>query len=152
MPDIRLIFLMRNPIDRAWSHALMTLVTQPNRDFRDISPKKFIDHFQSNASISRGDYETILDRWLSIFDSRQLFLGYFDDITLRPVDLLRDVFRHLGLREDVDWTSFPTDQVILPGPGIPMPPEYREILRNIYLPHMWKLRKRLGNRINTWLT
>ena len=26
MPDLKLIFLMRNPVDRAWSHALMDLV------------------------------------------------------------------------------------------------------------------------------
>lgn len=30
MPDVRLIFLMRNPIDRAWSQALMNLVKLPN--------------------------------------------------------------------------------------------------------------------------
>jgi hypothetical protein len=151
MPDVRLIFLMRNPIERAWSHALMTLVTHAKHDYSEIPHRKFIEHFQSDASLQRSDYEMILDNWLSVFDSRQLFIGYFEDIALRPVELLQDVCRHVGLREDVDWSTFPTDQKILPGPGIPMPQEYRDILRNIYLPYIWQLRKRLGSRINGWL-
>jgi hypothetical protein len=30
MPEVRLIFLMRDPIERAWSHAVMDLVQRPN--------------------------------------------------------------------------------------------------------------------------
>jgi hypothetical protein len=151
MPSVRLIFLMRNPIERAWSHAVMTLVTQSARRFEDVSPAEFLDHFRSDANQSRGDYEAILDRWTSVFPRQQIMLGYFEDITLRPIGLLRDVCRHIGLRDDLDFEQFPYRQKVYAGPGLALPPQYAQFLRVLYSPKIDRLKKRLGARAWGWL-
>lgn len=60
-PKLRLVLLLRNPIDRAWSQAVMNLVTLSGRPYEDVSPTEFLEHFRSPRSVLRGDYRSIID-------------------------------------------------------------------------------------------
>jgi hypothetical protein len=151
MPDVRLIFLMRNPIERAWSHAVMILVTQAGKSYEQITPAEFYEHFTSDANQLRGDYETIIDSWLSVFPAEQLLLGFFEEIIHQPVELLKAVCRHVGLREDVDWSGFPYRQRVYAGPGIAMPIEYERFLTSLHKERILRLSKRFGPRFGKWL-
>jgi len=151
MPDLRLIFLMRNPIDRAWSHALMSLTWQINRPYESVAENEFLAHFHSDASLMRGDYETILDNWLAEFPPDRLFTGFFDDISRRPRQLLDGVFAHLGLSVNVDWQNFPVEQVTYKGSGHPLPPKFKEALAGIYMPKILALHRRFGSPVDCWL-
>ena len=151
LPHLRLIFLMRNPIDRAWSHALMSLSWQVNRPFADIPEAEFLEHFRSPASRLRGDYETILDHWLAEFPPDRLFTGFFDDISLRPRELLQSVFRHLNLAPIADWSPFPVERISYRGSGHSLPEKYRAVLTDIYHPTLRNLHRRFGFPCDRWL-
>jgi len=150
MPDVRLIFLMRNPIDRAFSQALMNLVNFPNRAFKEVGESEFYSHFKAKRSVKRGNYLTILDNWLSVFPHEQLYIGFFEDITDCPQKLLGEVFAHIGVSQEVDWSSFPYRRVINKNPGIPMPKKYRDLLKEIYCQDIENLYARFGDRVATW--
>lgn len=151
MPDIRLIFMMRNPIERAWSHAMMTLCWKVNRQPEQVSEAEYLEHFRGDASIGRGDYEAVLGRWLACFDRSQLFLGYFEQIASDPRALLRAVFTHLGVTADVDWSLFPLREVFYRGNGAPLPEHYRQILLEMYEPRLRRLRKVYDIAVEPWL-
>lgn len=151
IPDVRLIFLIRNPIDRAWSQAFMNLVKLPNRQFEKVYESEFYAHFKAERSVRRGDYLTILNNWLSIFPREQMYIGFFENIANRPKDLLSKVFAHMGVSNDVDWTSFPYNKVIYKGPGIPIPQKYREFLAKMYCLEIESLHERFGGPIEAWL-
>ncbi|HTW95075.1 MAG TPA: hypothetical protein VMD30_09795, partial [Tepidisphaeraceae bacterium] len=125
---------------------------QVNRPYETVSENEFIDHFHSPASLMRGDYETIIDNWLSVFPSNRLFIGFFDDIATRPRELLTAVFGHLGLAENVDWTHFPLEKVIYKGSDHPLPPKFRQILSQIYAPKIERLQHRFSGPCQRWLT
>jgi hypothetical protein len=150
MPDVRLIFIMRNPIDRAWSQALMNLVRLPNRKFEEVDESEFYAHFRADRSVKRGDYQTILNNWLSVFSREQLYIGFFEDISNRPQKLLDEVFDYIGVSQDVDWNSFPYTQVINKNPDHPMQKKYRDILREIYWRDIEVLYERFGGPIAGW--
>jgi hypothetical protein len=61
-PRLRLIYLIRNPIERAWSAALMAL-QRAEMTIDEASDAWFSDHFHSAGSRQRGDYETCLRTW-----------------------------------------------------------------------------------------
>ena len=63
MPQLKVVFIMRNPVDRALSHALMDLVKQPTRSYNDFSEAAFINHFKSERWRSGGHYPQIIDNW-----------------------------------------------------------------------------------------
>ena len=142
MPKIKLIFLIRNPIDRAWSHAYMTLVSLKQRKYEDVKESEFYQHFQSKESLERGDYITILDNWLSVFPPSQLYIGFFEQITDSPKQIMTDIFNHLEVSTDVNWNNFSIQSRILPPRTAnkdmshinhsritpPMPSEYRDFL------------------------
>ncbi|MFN3650814.1 MAG: sulfotransferase [Armatimonadota bacterium] len=150
MPDLRLLFLMRNPVDRAWSQAMMTLVSKPGRPFESVKEAELLEFFRSPACRLRGNYLRTLRIWESTFPKDQLYVGFYEDIKQRPQELLREVFRHVGVREEVDWDSMPYREVIHRGAGIPMPPRIREALGALYAPEIERLYQRFGDRVAGW--
>lgn len=150
MPDVRLIFLMRNPIDRAWAAALMNLVSRKKRTYEDVKESEFFAHFTSAGSVMRGDYLTTLDNWLGVFPRKRLLIGLFEDIANRPRELLKAIFAHLGISIDVNWDAFPYGEVIHKGAGVPLPDKYRDFLREMYCKEIEKLYERLGDPVAAW--
>ncbi len=112
IPEARLLLLVRHPIERAWSHAVMKLARETGRDVSEVPDTEYLDHFRSPYSMERGDYLDMIDRWTQVFPADQLWVGSFNCITDKPRQLLIDVFRHLGVRDDVNWEHFPYAQVI----------------------------------------
>jgi hypothetical protein len=158
MPDVRLLFLMRNPVERAWSHAVMNVATKTQRSVDDVPEAEFYAHFTGDSSTRRGDYLRMLDNWLGVFPEEQLFVGFFDDLASRPRELLCALFDHLGVSSAVDWTRFPYAQVIHArgrriGPGSTVsrvPDPYREFLRQMYADDIAALHERFGSRVAGW--
>ena len=150
MPDLRLIYIMRNPIDRDWSHACMNLVTLPKKNLEDIRKDEFVAHFGSHRSRARGDYEQCIDRWLSSFSEDQLLIEFFDDIAKQPQQLLERVFDHLHVTRSVDWTRFPIGEKIFSGNTTPIPKELREILAEMYANDIDALYQRFGKKVAAW--
>jgi Sulfotransferase domain len=151
LPRLKLIFLMRNPIDRAWSQALMNLVTQPQRPYEDVAESEFLAHFHSERSRLRGDYETILDNWISEFGRGPIFVGLYEDLVGRPRWLLTEIFGHLGLSTDVDWPAFPMDRTFFKGPDAVLPSPMRRELLKIHREPIKRLGARFGAPAERWL-
>ena len=151
LPHIKLILLLRNPIERAWSHALMALVLNTNRRYADVPEQEFYAHFRSERSRKRGNYPHILDNWLSTYPREQLQISFFEDLKQRPQELLKDVFQHIGVTQDVDWEIFPYEKEINKGAGIPMPAKYRTFLKEMYYKTICVLFERYGYPISEWL-
>jgi len=150
LPDAKLIFLMRNPVDRAWSHAQMSLLNRAGRKIDEVSDERVMFQFKRRGAMLRGHYTTILDNWLSVYPKEQLYVGLFDDVVRQPEKLLTEVFTHLGVRTDVDWDAFPMRQVVHKGVGRPMPERFRAHLEEVYAPEIERLYERFGERVAHW--
>lgn len=150
MPDTRIIFMVRNPVERAWSHALMNLVQRRGMRYEDVPDAEFTRHFTSRRSRLRSDYLAILDRWRAVFPDDQIFVGFFEDIVQAPTALLRRVFEHLGISPDVDYGEFPCRKVINRGLGIAIPEAHRRTLEQVYAADIEHMRRRFGDRVAAW--
>ena len=95
-PEIRIFMSLRNPVERAWSAALMGLARAEMR-YEEASDQWFIDHFHSAASLARGDYLTSLKRWWSLFPREQLLIIFYDDILCNPCYILSSLATHFGI-------------------------------------------------------
>jgi len=144
-PRIRLIFLIRNPIERAWSSALMALTrAEMMRD--EASDQWFIDHFHSAGSLARGDYAATLRAWRSVFPSEQLHIELYDSIVHEPRALLSRVAQHIGVNP-APFEALPDDIIrekVFSGPGNPLPNTLRQVLESIYRPRINALSVYLG--------
>ncbi len=149
-PNLRLIYLLRNPIDRAWSAARMALIRaelQPG----EASDQWFIDHFQSLGSQSRGDYEACIRTWRQVFPEQQLKIIYYDDICRAPGAVLQSCCRHLAIS--------PLPQDLLPlasqrhfaGPPVILRDSLNSVLRNLYREKIQSLESYLDTDLSHWL-
>lgn len=150
LPDVKLVLILRNPIDRAWSHAVMDLADTKQRRVEDVPEWEFFAHFASPSARRNGSYVSILDRWLSVFPASALHVVFFESIRERPRELLTGILEHIGARTDVDWSTFPYSDQIKPGLSAPLPDAFREHLRALYADEIRGVADRLGGPAEAW--
>lgn len=148
-PNLKLVYVLRNPIERAWSSAKMALARAEMKT-SEASDQWFIDHFRSGGSMARGDYEQCIRNWLSYYPRRQMLICLFDHLQSDPEGLLRRCFDHLGADQDkYDWSSdlrkrvFPTTERALPH-------QLRSELQTIYRSKIESLAEYLQTDLTTW--
>jgi hypothetical protein len=95
-PELRLIYLVRNPLERAWSGAMMAL-KRSELKIGEASDQWFIDHFRSQGSLRRGDYQSCIHNWQSVFGKRALLILKYEDIAINPHTVLEGISNHIGV-------------------------------------------------------
>ncbi len=126
VPQARLIALLRNPVDRAYSHYQM-VATRGSRETRTFEEAvkaeetrlgaerdKMLDNerydsfeHQRFSYLSRGIYADQLMRWSKFFDREQMLILKSEDFFARPQHALQQVFGFLGLPEwEPDTSEF----------------------------------------------
>lgn len=110
IPNVKLIAVLRNPIDRAYSaymHAVRD--NRESLDFIDalkIEEKRISDNWEYLWHYSKiGYYSEQLQRYFSEFDQEQLRFYLFEDLNENPESLLRSIFHFL----DVDQEFMPAE-------------------------------------------
>jgi Sulfotransferase domain len=107
MPDARLLFIARDPVDRAWS------AYRRARPEGEVATVAHVGGFLKRSRDRRlpgldggsenGRYAASLANWLQRFPREQLLVLPFDRIALDPAGMLSDVLVHIG----VDPARFP---------------------------------------------
>lgn len=152
-PNLRLIYLIRNPIDRAWSAALMAL-QRAQMTIEEASDTWFSDHFHSAASLKRGDYYTCLTTWHAVFPKQQLQVFRFEQIINEPEALLNACFLHLGVPplDPEQLRRQGCHQPAFTGLGYPLRPSLKHMLKDLYKEKITKLSDYLETDLSGWLT
>ena len=154
LPDVRILLLMRNPMDRAWSHARMLVPKLLGKPLADVSEAEFISYLSHPAAQLRGRYLNTLDTWEAHFPPEQLFTGFFDDIASQPEQLLLSIYAFLEL--DSSPENLPPDirkPVNVGNRRVPraVPPAIRDLLAEIYRSDIEALQSRFGGVTENWL-
>jgi hypothetical protein len=149
-PDLRLIYLIRNPMERAWSAARMAL-GRAEMHHDEASDQWFIDHFQSKGSLARGDYETCIRRWRSVFDPNQLLIVRYESICTNPVGTATICLSHV-MHRDFFFTqnNVNLERKIFEGDGVPLRDSLRVPLMAIYAGRMASLSEYLNQDFSDW--
>jgi len=150
IPGLRVIYLLRDPVDRAWSHALMYYVKHQGLRYQEVSDEQWRTYFRLWGCRGRGTYVRTIGRWASAFPPGQVAVGFYDDIGSRPEAFLTRVFRFLGVAEEVDWGDFPLRERINPGQRFPLPERLRDDLRGVYAEELDHLHHWFGERVAGW--
>lgn len=148
--DTPLIYLLRNPIERAWSAARMAVLRAEMR-YPEASDQWFIDHFQSAGSLQRGDYARCLENWLSVYPRERLLIGRYEQVFRNPVAFSNQLLMHIGLQTFFTEADHPSlSQPVFETPGYPLRPALREFLHELYAPRIDALSQLLGEDFSAW--
>jgi len=148
-PELKLIYIIRNPIERAWSSAKMAL-SRAEMQIEEASDQWFIDHFRSRGSMMRGDYEACLHNWLRFYREDQILTCLFDSLASEPHSVLSRCFAHLGVTAgDYPLPADLTERIFSTTPE-PLPHNLRGVLSEIYAPRIESLQSFLGLDLSHW--
>ena len=123
VPDLKLIYLMREPISRAWSHARHNCREREavfkghSGSLDEVSEEKWIECVTDDWNRLSGDYLGQLQRWLSVFPREQVYLGFFEEIVHSPRRLLREMLEFL----EIDPSFADSENVILERVNVGIP-------------------------------
>ena len=105
IPEVKLIAILRQPADRAFS-AFMHVTRdgrEPVADFAEalqLEEERIaknwgpIWHYRNV-----GYYSRQIERYYALFDREQIRVYLYDDFSVRPIDVLQDIFRFLDVED-----------------------------------------------------
>ena len=103
LPDVRLVAILRNPIEQAFSHFLYAKrqMLEPVGDFTtalSLEQQRYDDGWQPIFHYSRFPrYFEQVSRYYDCFAADQIKLFLYEDFAEHPRDVLADVFRFIGV-------------------------------------------------------
>ncbi len=133
-PDIKIVLMVRDPVQRAWSHAKKDLVRDSqNKSGVDPSIEDFQQFFSSAYQLGCGRYSEMIDNWNQCLPSGSLFVGNYRDISDRPAYLVQNILDHLGVTAPLpDYVSNRLDQPVNPTQGLAIPEELNDYLEALF--------------------
>lgn len=144
-PRLRIFFLLRDPIERAWSSARMALA-RAEMEPDEASDAWYLDHFRSRGSRARGDYAATLSRWLAAFPEGALLAIRHERIAAEPEVVAREACAHLGLdpapllAHGNSWLR----ARVRPGGSAELRPALRAALEDLYAEPLRRLHEEHG--------
>ncbi len=136
-PKIKAILLVRDPIDRLWSHVRMAA----QNGYGEANLEFLKNDYVWRVYQGRSNYPEMLRRWRSMLGSEQVIVLNYDLIAAAPALLLKAACEGLGLMFDARFFPNATS-TIGPGKRAEMPEDIYEMakgrMRYIY-DALWKV-------------
>lgn len=167
MPEVKIIYILRNPIHRAWSAVRGAIRHQVRklRISRDEQDRQMMETFSSPQKLEqafhqitnweahqlRGDYVRTLNNWGHCFPENRFFVGFFEQITQDPEGLLSSVFEFLGVDSSRAHITQVAYEKINPTPMREIPPALEHILAERYYPQIKVLSEIFKGHATDWL-
>lgn len=160
-PNLRLIVILRDPVERAVSHYYMekergyehyslwlALLLEPIRQWRCHKPRADRSAVRINTYRQRGLYSRQLRNICQHFNSRQVLLLHSDDLLHNHRSVLQKVFEFLEVADDS--TILPEEVFVGDSPKIPHR-IVRFLLKLSFSLEYLRLRKILPFSIRSWV-
>ncbi len=133
-PNTKIILMLRNPIERDFSHVRMILRNQGAIENVDINKgedqdARILSILKNDVVWQRSEYENIISRWRGHIGEGDLFVALFDRISSEPYELMNEICDFLGVHYDEDL--FPElSQVVHKGIDIKMSERVQKFLED----------------------
>ncbi|NEP09405.1 MAG: tetratricopeptide repeat protein [Symploca sp. SIO2C1] len=155
-PHMKLIVVLRNPVDRALSHYYMC--TRQSRDKRslekailsgikDVNNKSYLNLFNNckiSSYLKRSQYIENLSRWMELFSKEQFLIIKSEDLFAEPATIINQVFNFLGVEpyelqvySNKTKNSYP-----------PISPSMRQTLNDYFRPFNQQLEEYLDRKFD----
>lgn len=122
LPEVKLIWSFRNPIDRAYSNywhmvkrgrEIRSFEAALKREYKILDRMK-LETRTAQCYVMRSDYANQIRRFLEHFDQNQMHYLLFEDLVSSPIDTLQGVMDFLGVEKVVAEPDLHTHKTRLP--------------------------------------
>lgn len=154
MPNLRTVLVLRNPVDRTWSHAKLDFYHWSGRDLNDVSLIALMRYASRRRSRWLNDYARAIRSWSSV-EPDSLLVERFESVAEEPQELLKRVLTHIG----ADPSGLP-DHAEIGRKVVPEGDRRQELdipeplswyIASLSLPDVRELNSLLDGRVTDWV-
>lgn len=149
-PHLKIIYTLRNPMDRAWSAAKMVLQSK-GLSVEQVSPEWFTEEVMRQDSLARGDYESCIRNWRRFYPQECMLILRFEDLVESPRTYLARCLDHLGVDQLPALNSARLREPVNKGLPGDMPAAVRSALMEFYRGKIQSLGDYLNQDMSKWL-
>lgn len=131
-PDIKIILMVRDPVKRAWSHAKKDLMRYSERKFEDVPEEEFVNFFKTDYQMECANYSGHIQKWRSFLKPENFYVGFHDDVSNKPEEMLLEVFSFLGVSPDAKYISDSVRKRVNPTDKTSIPGHYKRLLEDLF--------------------
>jgi Sulfotransferase family len=95
-PDLKVVFLARDPVERAWSQLSMGVQLGMINKFDATDPEDVVCNLRKPGVLVRSYPSRIVARWKRYVRRENFRVYFFDDLKENPAELRQSVLRFLG--------------------------------------------------------
>lgn len=160
LPDVKLIFLLREPVARAYSNwswsrknGLETLtfaeaILLEGKRISPFGPDR--EHVRPFDYMLRGRYGTFAERWINVFGRERIAFMLFEDALLKPEAFASRVQLFIGV-EPISWDLLRTGRINATEPDANgLDPGLEHELRERIAPEVLRFSSITGLDVSTW--
>jgi len=96
-PNLKVIFLARDPVERVWSHLSMEVHYRQIEPFDATDINEVNRHLFRRGMLLRSYPSAVVARWKRYVDPGRFRVYFFDDLQSDPTELRRSILRFLGV-------------------------------------------------------
>ena len=151
-PAMRLVLVVRHPVERAWSHVEMGMARNRRKEVSEVAEADLLRQIETPGVLDRSRFSVILGNWLQVFPANQLHIEIFEQIEREPKELLTRVLTHIG----ADPARMPWDRLALgrrlnANAGREIPARCHDRLRELLAGELTALREMLPRpEVRNW--
>ena len=133
LPNLKIIILLRNPIDRAWSKAKMNLCQHQGKKKNTVKEEAFYNHFDK-AYKQLPSYVSLIENWYKYFEPQSVYIGYYDKLVEQPSILFDEICNFLEIKPSLLPISYRNklSEKVNKGLDIDIPNQYLVYLSKMY--------------------
>jgi hypothetical protein len=150
--DIRIVFLMRNPVDRDFSYAKLKLHMRTN-ETKALPINSYLQLLQKRNVQKKNRYLRTIKRWSEVFGREAIHLEFYDCIVTEPAAVLARVATHIGI--SAEPKLFAKTSVQRFGQGRPafnvVPQELKKTLAEMHIEELAELALKFPDPCARWL-
>lgn len=142
-PKAKIIYLLRDPVARAWSSMAMHYRKDGDDSVGEHGDDTVFAKLKTPKSRGHWAYEQNIEAWTAHYPPDQIYFGFFDRIAENPDAYLRDILTFLG----VEGHFSPHDPAsrVNAGKGETMSQAMRYRLSLLLIPEIESMHRRFGN-------
>lgn len=135
-PHLKIIVMLRDPVERAWSHASHYFVNNKEISFSDVPTEKLAQRSLAPWLVERSRYLGLINIWQKYFPPEQIFIGFFEEINESPQAVLQRLCAFLGIEYNDSIFGALAEEKINRAAEADMPHYVRKALSEKLLPDL----------------
>lgn len=152
--NLKLVFILRDPVERSWSGMIQELKNKPNASeqltaMANSTVEDLVKRAKTPNIQKRSDYLATFGAIKAAGLMDCLKVIFYDDIVNQPDSVIETIYQHIGIEKPVVSNNV-IEKVIHKSPTVVMPEQFMIQMREVYAPMLVQIDSEFVSLPDSW--